>query len=44
MRTKDSQLGDIEQDILIIDHEKKIGIKEVLIQNERQSLKLKTEI
>ena len=43
MRTIDSQLGDIEQDRLI-DHEKKIGIKEVLIQNERQSLKLKTEI
>lgn len=43
MSTIDSQLGDIEQDRLI-DHEKKIGIKEVLIQNERQSLKLKIEI
>ena len=43
IRRKDSQLGDIKRDSLI-QHGKIIGINELLKQNEKQSLKLKTEI
>ena len=40
---KDSQLDDIERDILI-EHNKRIGIDQILKQNERQSLKRKTDV
>ena len=42
IRTKDSQL-DIERDTLI-EHGKRIGINEIIKQNEGQILKYKTEI
>ena len=43
IKRKDSQLGDIKRDRLI-QHGKNNGINELLKQNERPSLKLKTEI
>ena len=43
IKRKDSQLGDIKRDRLI-QHGKNNGISELLKQNERPSLKLKTEI
>ena len=43
IQKKDSQLGDIERDRLI-EHGKRTGINEKLKQNERQSLKFKTEV
>ena len=42
-RAKDSQLGYIERRRLI-EHGNKIGINEILQQNERKSLKLKSKI
>ena len=43
IKRKGSQLGDIKRDRLI-QHGKNNGISELLKQNERPSLKLKTEI
>ena len=43
VRAKDNQQGDIEGDKLI-KHGKRIEIDEILRQNERQSLKLVTEV
>ena len=43
IRTKDSQGGDIEKDRLI-DYDKLTGVDEILRQNYRQSLKLKSEV
>ena len=43
IQKKDSQLDDIERDRLI-EHGKRTGINEKLKQNERQSLKFKTEV
>ena len=43
IRAKDNQLGDFEQDKLI-EYSKRIGIDEIYRQNDRQSLKLKTEV
>ena len=43
IRTKDNQLDDIERDRMI-EHGKRIKLKEIPMYNEKQSLKPKTEI
>ena len=43
IRTKNSLQGDVEKDRLI-EHGNRIGIHEILKQNDRQSLNLKTNV
>ena len=43
IRTKNSLQGDVEKDRLI-EHGNRIGIHEILKQNDRQSLNLKTKV